>query len=131
VLVFFLFIHRNNNNNNTGSRLSCILLYLSLLLHSPRAFILLLFRRVRVRFRTNTEWKKKYIFIYLYIIYKCIFFYSVHGLPLSTAATLSEMDSAFYLERQYKTIIFFIFKTQNKDNKNKINNKYTPSYPQK
>lgn len=38
-----------------------------------------------------------------------IFFYSVHGLPLSTAATLSEMDSAFYLERQYKTLIFFFF----------------------
>lgn len=35
------------------------------------------------------------------------FFYSVHGLPLSTTAALSEMDSAFYLERQYKTTIFF------------------------
>jgi len=56
----------------------------------------------------NTE-NKKNTYLYTYILYiNVYFFYSVHGLPLSTAATLSEMDSAFYLERQYKTIIFFL-----------------------
>lgn len=128
MLVFFLFIHRNNN---TGSRLSCILLYLSLLLHSPRAFILLLFRRVRVRFRTNTEWKKN-IYLYTYILYMNVYFFIQYTdyhlvLPLRYLKWIR----LFIWRDNIKLLFFFIFKTQNKDNKNKINNKYTPSYPQK
>lgn len=58
----------------------------------------------------NNNKKKNEIYI-IHNMYKCntYLFYSVHGLPLSTAAALSEMDSAFYLERQYKTTIFIFF----------------------
>lgn len=115
-----------SSNNNTGCRpLSCVshyidiqvrmcirIIYTYIFSYSPLLLLLrtlperlytllLLFRRVRVRERQRRkrrEWN-------LYNIRNSFIRYmDYHLVPV---VALSEMDSAFYLERQYKTTMWF------------------------